>query len=50
MQDSLQVVDTVETPVAAPFELTTEQLQWVSGGVKTGPNDTWAVAGPNDSW
>ena len=50
MQDSRQVLDTVETPVAAPFELTAEQLQLVGGGAKVGPNDSWAVAGPNDSW
>jgi len=51
MQDSLQVADTVETPVAAPFELTAEQLEFVSGGATTaGPHDNWVVAGPHDNW
>lgn len=51
MQSSLQNVETVETPVAAPIELTIEQLELVSGGLKTsGPNDNWLSAGPNDNW
>lgn len=52
MQDSLHAAETVEIPAAAPFELSAEQLELVSGGATAaGPHDNWAVvAGPHDNW
>ena len=45
MQNSLQTVEpveTIETAVSAPVELTTEQLQLVGGGlVANPPHDNW---------
>ncbi len=49
MQNTVEIVVSLEVTANAPVELSFDELRQVAGG--RGPNDNWAVAkGPNDNW